>query len=277
MKTSTKFLVASLFGALCAFAACSGDDNAPAMTGASGAGGSGTAGAATGGSGGAATGGAATGGSGGAATGGTAGVGTGGAAGSTPDGGIPTPPTLGAQIDRLGRPGVNTALTDPFDIVPGKTKDQVKDDYNAEANPAMWAPKFKGYIATNLAILDALDSRGGAMPFEGCGNQLGAGPATDGGGPSRYDTLAGVLADDRLYVNTQVSDAGALTCGQYLAVEANATGIVPNKDCGGRTLQYDVIDTTYSVLAAGALSGVSDGVGPDGKPTTSFPFLATPQ
>jgi hypothetical protein len=86
-----------------------------------------------------------------------------------------------------------------------------------------------------------------------------------------------VLADDRLYLNTKVGDSGALTCGQYLAVEANATGIVPNQDCGGRTLAYDVIDTTYSALAAGVLSGVTDGVASDGKPTTTFPFLAAPQ
>jgi hypothetical protein len=286
MKTSTKFLVASFLGALLAFAACSGDDNAPAA-GTAGAGGSGTAGSAgsgtagdgTSGAGtaGSGTAGAATGGTAGTGTGGTAGGGTGGAAGGNPDGGTPAPPMLGQQIDRLGRPGVNTALTDPFDIVAGKSKDQVKDDYNAEANPAMWSPKFKGYIVTNLAILDALDSRGGGSPFEGCGNQLAAGPATDGGGATRYDALAGVLADDRLYLNTQVSDAGTLTCGQYLAVEANATNIVPNNDCGGRTLKYDVIDTTYSVLAAGALMGVSDGVGPDGKPTATFPFLAAPQ
>ena len=69
---------------------------------------------------------------------------------------------------------------------------------------------------------------------------------------------------------------GSLTCGQYLGVEANAVGI-PNADCGGRTPEYDVIDTTYSVLAAGVLSGVSDGIVADGKVTTTFPFLAPPQ
>src|SRR5438132_579907 len=37
--------------------------------------------------------------------------------GMTPDaggGGPPAAPALGAQIDRMGRPAINTALTDPF-------------------------------------------------------------------------------------------------------------------------------------------------------------------
>jgi hypothetical protein len=82
-----------------------------------------------------------------------------------------------------------------------------------------------------------------------------------------------VLADDRLYVNT-----GSGSCQQYLAVEANAVGI-PNSDCGGRTPLEDSIDTTYSLLAAGALSGVTDGVPIDADSTPSltvFPYLDDP-
>src|SRR6185369_16750954 len=83
----------------------------------------------------------------------------GGADGGGPDmaaSSNPTPPTLGAQIDRMGRPAINTALTNPFDIVAGMTVDQVKDAYNAEGAEAMWASKFAKNIATNLAILDGL-------------------------------------------------------------------------------------------------------------------------
>ena len=68
------------------------------------------------------------------------------------------------------------------------------------------------------------------------------------------------------------------TCSQYLAVEANAVGIA-NNDCGGRTPLEDTIDTTYSVLAAGALSGVADGIAADADGTaslTAFPFLDRP-
>jgi hypothetical protein len=174
----------------------------------------------------------------------------------------PGPPALGVQIDRIGRAGVNTALVDPFNLdAPSKGANQ--DAYNASATPSQWAPSFSGRIATNLAILDSLDAV--------CGNQLLAGPAPVAG---RYGTLATVLADDQLYVNT-----GSGTCTTYLAVEANAVGIA-NNDCGGRTPLYDTIDRTYSVLATGALSGVTDGVPLDADgaaSTTDFPFLLPPR
>jgi hypothetical protein len=52
--------------------------------------------------------------------------------------------------------------------------------------------------------------------------------------------------------------------------------------CGGRAPTYDVIDMSYTVLAAGigpALSTttwVSDGVTTGGANNDTFPFLATP-
>ena len=170
----------------------------------------------------------------------------------------PLPPTLGAQIDRMGRPGVNTALTDPFNLNTSM-KAAAQDAYNAAGAPSQWSPSFAPRIAANLAILDSLDTV--------CGNQLLAGPSAASG---RYNTLATVLSDDQLYVNS-----GSGTCTTYLAVEANAVGIA-NTDCGGRTPVVDVIDRTYSVLALGALSGVTDGVAADadgGHSTTAFPFL----
>ena len=175
----------------------------------------------------------------------------------------PVKPTLGAtQIDRMGRAGVNTALTDPFDIVSGMTPNQVKDAYNALTDPSTWSPQFKKNISTNLAILDSLDTV--------CGNQLLAGPSAVAG---RYDTLAGVLVDDRLYVR-----ADKTTCTTYLGVEANAVGLT-NDDCGGRTPLYTTIDVTYSALAIGEFSGVTNGFTSDseGNPiATTFPFLGTP-
>ncbi len=175
----------------------------------------------------------------------------------------PTKPTVGAtQIDRMGRAGVNTALTDPFDIVSGMTPNQVKDAYNAVTDPSTWATEFKGKIATNLAILDSLDTV--------CGNQLLAGNSPVVG---RYDTLATVLADDRLYVRTDKT-----TCSTYLGAEANAVGVT-NDDCGGRTPLYNTIDVTYSALAIGQFSGVTNGFTSDseGSPNaTTFPFLGAP-
>jgi hypothetical protein len=179
----------------------------------------------------------------------------------------PPPPALGAnQIDRMGRAGVNTALTAPFfdGSVPSQQQmhEAAQDEFNAAADPAAWAGMFASEIAGNLAVFDGLDRV--------CGNQLLAGSTPTSG---RYNMLAGVLSDDQLYVNTASG-----TCQQYLAVEANAVGIA-NTDCGGRTPLEDTIDTTYSLLAAGKLSGVTDGidVDADGKASlTAFPFLDKP-
>ena len=182
-------------------------------------------------------------------------------------GGNPPPPTLGQQIDRMGRAGVNTALTDPFNTNATMTPDQVKDAYNASRDPSTWATAWAPTIAKNLAILDGLDRV--------CGNQLIAKPAPGGTvPPDRYMPLANVLADDQLYVNT---NSGA--CTTYLAVEANATNVIPNNDCGGRTPLYNTIDVTYSLLAIGMPSGVTNGITSDvdgNANTTSFPFLGNP-
>jgi hypothetical protein len=186
------------------------------------------------------------------------GDGGGGAGGA---GGAGGPPALGAQIDRLGRPAINTAISDPFDT--DVTMHGAKQDtYNA-ATPATGST-FEAQFETNLAILDSLDTV--------CGNQFAADTTkTDA---SRYKPLADVLLDDQLYVDTS-----SATCTTYLGVEANATHIIPNTDCGGRTLTEDVVDESYSVLATGMTSGVTDGVSADDKvsaQTTTFPFLAPP-
>jgi hypothetical protein len=179
-----------------------------------------------------------------------------------PDTKPPPVPTLGTMIDRMGRPAINPALNSTFEANI-TTANASKDSYNVAAQ-ADWGG-FSARIATSLGILDGLDTN--------CGNQLLAGSSPVAG---RYNTLAAVLADDRLYINT-----ASTTCGQYLAVEANAVNVVPNSDCGGRAPTYDVIDTSYSVLAAGALTGVTDGINADGDGNvhsdTEFPFLSAPR
>lgn len=170
-------------------------------------------------------------------------------------------PGYGAQLDRMGRPAINTALNNTFNANM-EQKDQAKDAWNADDKAAGWAMKNKAEVAKNLAVLDALDGN--------CGNQLLAGKDVAAG---RYDTLASVLADDRLWLN-----ANGTSCDVYLGVEANATMLVPNMDCGGRAMKYDVVDISYSALAAGALMGVTDGIA---KPTyvdgEIFPYLSAPQ
>lgn len=177
----------------------------------------------------------------------------------------PNPPAirLDRQIDRMGRAGINTAATAPFfrESVEDEQQahDEVSDEYNSASDPSEWVSLFGARIAGNIAILDSLDTV--------CGNQLLAGASATAG---RYDALAGVLADDQLYVNTASG-----TCQQYLAVEGNAVGI-SNNDCGGRTPLHDSIDVTYSVVAIGQLTGVTDGVPKDADGTaslTAFPYL----
>jgi hypothetical protein len=172
----------------------------------------------------------------------------------------PPAPALGAQIERMGRPAINTALNHTFDGDATATQ-AAKDAYNENDDPSTWVAAFAEEMEANLGILDSLDAN--------CGNQFGAAATLN---DERYNTLAGALADDKLYVK---SDSG--TCTQYLAVEGAALGI-PNTDCGGRVPSYDVIETTYSAVAAGALAGVDDNIDAEDVATsaTAFPFLGDP-
>ncbi len=172
----------------------------------------------------------------------------------------PQPPALGAQIDRMGRPAVNTAVNKTF---AGAARDPARDAYNADKDNTGWGAKYAPEVAGNLAIYDGVDRN--------CGNQAFAKAASNGPAADKYGTLAGVLADDRLWLDTS-----SATCNQYLGVELNATGAVPNTDCGGRTLKYDVIDITYTVVASTLANPVTDGIAADPVKTggTTFPYLA---
>jgi len=168
------------------------------------------------------------------------------------------PPALGAQIDRIGRPAINTAANNTF--AETATREAAQNAYNADSNRAGWVAAYRAEAAKNLGIYDGLDRN--------CGNQAFA---DNDAGAARYDTLGGVLADDRLWLDTR-----STTCTTYLAVELNATGASPNADCGGRKLDYDVVDSTYSLVSGAA--GVGDGIGPVAEKTngTTFPYLAAP-
>lgn len=224
----------------------SGSGGTAGSAGAAGSGG--TAGGGSGGVGNGGSGGSAAGGSGGATggTGGTSTAGTGGTGGT--GGSFPAAPTLGAQIDRMGRPAVSTALIQPLGDNPAK--DAAKDDYNSKtpADAASFVPEIKA----SLGYYDALDTE--------CGDQVAFGAISG----TTYDALAGILAADVLRVNTSKG-----SCNAYLALE---TGAAPD-ECGGRTLTMDVIDASYTSLSGAA---VGDGIASDadGNQTTTFPFLA---
>lgn len=141
------------------------------------------------------------------------------------------------QIDRMGRPGINTVLVDLLSST-GK-----KDIYNRLATPAEWAAQFTSHFQGNIAALDTLDGT--------TGNALLPAAA-----------LAGVLVDDRLII-----DVSKPACDAYLAVELGVA------QCGGRTLARDVIDDSLGALVG---PGVSDNVANDSVFLNTFPFVGAP-
>jgi hypothetical protein len=218
---------------------------------------------------------------------------------------FPTPPTLGAEIDRMGRPAINTALNHAFD--PTAAAGSAKDAYNQDGGgPAAWTSNgaYLSSFVQSLAILDALDQglNGASAVGAACGNQVlydattatagphacfttPGNPATFTGTSCSYAASALFASDDELYVETSKS-----TCNLYLAVELDTEvlrlGAVA-QTCGGRAPSYDVIDYSYSALAAfpsgfttvgGALvPQIGDNVGMHSDTSdTTFPFLGTP-
>ena len=73
---------------------------------------------------------------------------------------IPSPPSIGRQVDRMGRAAIATALIS-F-VSDDLTRGADLDAYNA-APPADWVT-FQSNIQSHLAVYDGLDGQ--------CGNQL---------------------------------------------------------------------------------------------------------
>jgi len=175
----------------------------------------------------------------------------------------PTVPTLsGTQIDRVGRPAVNSALTNPFGLymVNGmaQTTDTTKAAYNADSLPTDWLTNWPTAIKLSLGVFDAIDGV--------CANQIAYGALTE----PNYTLLSQVLAGDALQVDTTQG-----TCKTYLGVEQAFLG-GNIMDCGGRTLTENTIDVTYGALAGPAQPVVNGITTPAVAPLSSFPFLAAP-
>jgi hypothetical protein len=162
-----------------------------------------------------------------------------------------------ARIDRAGRPAITAALISTFNPA-DRDADLARYNTGGNANP-----DFIPIIAGSLGILDGLDRQ--------CGNQL---LAETTAAPGRYNQLATVLVDDQVYVQSERSNASSI----YLGVEAEALNL-GNGAGGGRTPGDDVIERSYSVLAAGVLGGIDDGVPDDDAQHNidAFPFIAAPQ
>lgn len=199
----------------------------------------------------------------------------------------PTPPTIGAQLDRMGRPGVADALIAAF-ASSGANPGAQKDAYNQASDPTTWRTTalrtnitVNDELKANLAVWDAIDNglSTGTSTLAGCGNALRyVGPPN----AQTYSDAAALFGDDEILI-----DSARTSCTYYLALEleyaTKATYLHDN--CGGRTLQYDAYDVALSVLAAGELGlDVTNQFAPRIRSTlaphtdlkTSFPFLGEP-
>lgn len=174
----------------------------------------------------------------------------------------PPIPTLGEPIERTARPLIKNALVGG-PLAPDTESDQRKEAYNRVARNG-WA-KFSSDIQKTLGFYDGFDGK--------CGNQRLA--DTKGKPSQRYERLAKLLADDRVWVNSK-----STLCTQFLAVELTEfqTPGALSSDCGGRTPNYDASNIFRSLLVNGTMTGADDGLHHDDKvhSTTDFPFLAAP-
>jgi hypothetical protein len=174
----------------------------------------------------------------------------------------PAIPTLGEPIERTARPLIKTALVGG-PLAPENESDQRKEAYNRVARNG-WA-KFSSDIQKTLELYDGFDGK--------CGNQWLAGTKEEAS--HRYERLAKMLADDRVWVNSK-----SAVCTQFLAVEFTyfQTPGAMSSDCGGRTPSYDASNIFRSLLVNGTTRGADDGLNHDDKvhSTTDFPFLAAP-
>jgi hypothetical protein len=177
---------------------------------------------------------------------------------------LPAPPTLGAPIDRVGRPLTANALIGP--LTSDGVSDERKEQYD-RAGRAAWG-QFAADIQQTLGLYDGFDHR--------CGNQwLSDRTATPG---LRYRRLAELLADDRLWIDSRAPTCTRLMAVEQAALAAPGASQAPANDCGGRTPSHDAVDVYRSLLVLGETAGVDDGIARDDHEhsTTEFPFLAAP-
>ena len=197
--------------------------------------------------------------------------------GGTGGGGAPPAPTLGTQIDRMGRAAIATATYERFTVTQAE-HDTAVDSWNQDDAAGTWAGSYAANVAFQLGILDGLD--------DNCGNQLIYGfklmdpqPTCPADGEVEcYGTLATVLANDWITIKLNGADAPL-----YLGIEADFTGLLANDSRGGRMPAHDVIDVSYSLLA-GAFDPNDPNIflfgdtvdAPAAAQVELFPYLAAP-
>jgi Domain of unknown function (DUF4331) len=164
------------------------------------------------------------------------------------------------RLERMGRPEIKNFIMSikKYDTV---NRDlEIRDLYNAEDAFSLsqdYAGAYRARLNANLAYFDRLDGKTDWPP-----DARGTHPLTE------------LLLADFLVVDTSkpFSEEG------YLEIETALLAGREHTTCGGRSLNHDIVDTLYTLLAGGADGPrISDGVDQPTRPAThSFPYLVSP-
>jgi hypothetical protein len=189
-------------------------------------------------------------------------------------GGDSPAPLATGQVDRMGRPAINTALSDTAN----------KDTYNKTSTFEPNPPSTRlTEFDTHLKYFDMLDGVNDWTP-DGGQHRLAV-PLGGAGWPASAGQFADFLLVDVTKPCSVTPAAGPPPRGKgsFLAIELALLGLVGGYDtCGGRELNDDVLDT---FLAAGITKFRVTGRGPYSsdcvdqatKPSTdTWPYLADP-
>lgn len=169
------------------------------------------------------------------------------------------------QIDRMGRPAINTVLNLNDDVS--------KDKYNQAATFQDWTANhdFDQNFEKNLEAVDTLAGDKQDWPW---GPDAGADGGT-GTHPLRDPLKLDVLIVD---TNKECTVANSFCETGYLEIEAQLLlGGAAHQTCGGRTPKEDIIDKSLTLLITKGRAPISDMVDKATKdPTHTFPYLADP-
>lgn len=164
------------------------------------------------------------------------------------------------RLERFGRPEIKNFIMSmkKYDTV---NRDlEIRDLYNAEDAFSLsqnYAGAYRARLNANLAYFDRLDGKTD-WPLDDQGTH----PLTE------------LLLADFLVVDASkpFSEEG------YLEIETALLAGREYTTCGGRSLNHDMVDTLYTLLAGGAEGPhISDGVDQVARPAThSFPYLVSP-
>jgi Domain of unknown function (DUF4331) len=165
-----------------------------------------------------------------------------------------------ARLERMGRPEIKNFTMQPqkFDTV---NRDlEIRDLYNADdafnLSPD-YVGAYRARLNANLAFFDRLDGKID-WPLDDQGNH-----------PLTELWLADFLVVD---MAKPFSDEG------YLEIETALLAGRQHTTCGGRSLNHDMVDTYYTLMAGGVDGArISDGVDQVARPATrTFPYLVSP-